>query len=177
MENNNLIKVGVLGAESTGKTSLCELLAKHYQTVYVPEYARIYFNHSDINTCTIKDLEIIASKQIELEKSIIKQANGILFFDTSLITIKIWAELEFRQSSSIINELLKQEQFDYYLICNNDLAWEKDAQRQNKFSRDLIFEMNLKEAEKSGIPYNIVSGVGEIRLKKSLMILNSRFSL
>ena len=67
MEKDPIIKIAVIGAESTGKSELCAALAKHYNTVWVPEYAREYFNHSDIYNYTLKDLELIAKKQIELE--------------------------------------------------------------------------------------------------------------
>ena len=36
------LRVCVVGAESTGKTTLCERLAKHYGGDYVPEYGRTY---------------------------------------------------------------------------------------------------------------------------------------
>ena len=38
----NLVKVVLFGPESTGKTTMSELLAKHYNTVWVAEYAREY---------------------------------------------------------------------------------------------------------------------------------------
>ena len=43
MEKNNLKKIAIIGAESTGKSWLCERLAKYFNTIWVPEYARKYF--------------------------------------------------------------------------------------------------------------------------------------
>ena len=60
-------RIVIVGPESTGKTILCEQLAKYYNTVYVPEYARTYFEVHDINNYDTFDLEIIAKKQLELD--------------------------------------------------------------------------------------------------------------
>jgi nicotinamide riboside kinase len=174
MAQNSILKIGIVGAESTGKTELCEALAKHYKTVWVPEFARAYFNHSDIYNYSLKDLETIAKKQVELEEKALKNANTFLFCDTTLITLKIWAELEFKIIPSVITEMLTQSHYDYYLICNNDVHWMKDEQRQNKFSRDTIFEMNLKEVVNSETPYFIVEGLGQERIDRAVNIINQK---
>ncbi len=166
MENNNCIKIVVLGAESTGKTELCQALAKHYNTVWVTEYAREYFNHSDIYNYSLRDLEIIGQKQIDLEEMHLKKANRFLFCDTGLITLKIWAELEFKECPRSIKDLMTKNHYDYFLIVNNQVAWQKDEQRQNKFSRDLIFDLNEKEVLISTVPYSIIKGLNEERRRR-----------
>jgi NadR type nicotinamide-nucleotide adenylyltransferase len=168
MENNFVIKIAVLGAESTGKTALCEALAEHFNTVWVPEYAREYFNDSDIYNYTINDLEIIAQKQIELENDYLKKANRFLFCDTGLITLKIWAELVFNFSPDSIKNLMIKNHYDYFLITNNEVPWQQDEQRQNKFSRDLIFKMNEIEVLKTKVPYSIVKGMDEERILNAI---------
>src|SRR5215213_3373828 len=97
MAQRSIRRIGVIGAESTGKTALCEALAKHYKTVWVPEYAREYFNDSDIYNYSLDDLVKIAERQIKSEEECELIANRFLFCDTTLITLKIWAELEFEQ--------------------------------------------------------------------------------
>lgn len=165
-----------MGAESTGKTWLCEALAKHYKTEWVPEYAREYFNDSDIYNYTLEDLVSIAKKQIEAEAELIKKANYFLFCDTTLITLKIWAELEFEQTPNFIEEQLKKVKYDHYFITDNQIAWEEDAQRQNKHSRELLFEMNLKEVQKSDVPYTIISGKDEERQQQAISELTKQFN-
>lgn len=170
-----IIKIALVGAESTGKTWLCQELAAYFGTTWVPEYAREYFNDSDIYNYTLNDLEIIAKKQVELEEQEVLNAKRFLFCDTSLITLKIWAELEFKNIPAAIEELMKQCRYDYYLITNNQVPWQKDELRQNKHSRELLFKMNLNEVEKSGIPYSIISGIDKERLDKAISLVNYRF--
>ncbi len=164
MESRNIKKIAIIGAESTGKTVLCEQLALQFNTVWVPEFAREYFNNSDIYKYTLADLEHIALKQVELEEALRKKANAVLFCDTALITLKIWAELEFGTCPDSILNLMKRNPYDYYLITNNDVVWEPDLQRLNKFSREKIFEMNKMEAILEKVSFGIVQGTSELRV-------------
>jgi NadR type nicotinamide-nucleotide adenylyltransferase len=172
MEKSSLKKIAIIGAESTGKSILCEQLARHFNTIWVPEYARTYFNDSDIYNYTLDDLKRIAIRQLEMEEAALLNATRFLFCDTAMITIKIWAELEFGKVPEDLEAILKQGQYDHYLITDNSIPWEADAQRQNKFSRDLILEMNVREVLRSELRFNIVSGLEDQRLKTAISNLD-----
>jgi NadR type nicotinamide-nucleotide adenylyltransferase len=173
MEKRSVRKIAVIGAESTGKTWLCESLAKHYATVWVPEYARDYFHDSDIYNFTMEDLVKIAEKQIALEEELFLKAKDFLFCDTTLITLKMWAELDFQRTPPIIEDNLPKIKYDHYFITNNEMPWVKDPLRQNKHSRDLLMEMNITEVKKLGMSYSIISGKDDERLKNAIQILES----
>ncbi len=153
----NIKKIAVIGAESTGKTSLCSELATWYHTVYVEEYARDYFKNKLIQDCTLNDIEAIAKAQIVSQKKGLEHALNFLFCDTNLITLKIWAELEFNSRIDFIEEEIKKEIFDLVLITNNDVPWTEDVLRENKFSREMIFELNEYYCKKYHQKYKIVS--------------------
>jgi len=172
MEKSSLKKIAIIGAESTGKSALCEQLAQHFNTIWVPEYARTYFNDSDIYNYTLDDLKRIAIRQLEMEQEGVLQAKRFLFCDTAMITIKIWAELEFGIVPEDLEAILKQGQYDHYLITDNSISWEADAQRQNKFSRDLILEMNVKEVLGTELRFNIISGLDQERLRGAISSLS-----
>lgn len=164
MAKGSILKIAIIGPESTGKTTLCQQLASCFNTVWVPEYAREFFNQKNITACLLNDLETIAHKQLQLEDELLKQARRFLFCDTNLITLKIWAQLEFGKVPAFIEEQIKKRHYDFYLISNNEVAWEADTQRQNKFDREKILELNVAEVEKVGPPYMIISGKGVERL-------------
>jgi NadR type nicotinamide-nucleotide adenylyltransferase len=168
MEKKHIKKVAVIGAESTGKSVLCEQLAKHFSTVWVPEYAREYFNDSDIYNYTLKDLEIIAQRQLALEAEYLQHANTYLFCDTAMITLKIWADLEFGKPSEQLQTLIDQGSYDLYLICDNSVPWQPDTQRLNKFSREMIFDLNREAASLSKIKTVVISGIGRQRLEQAI---------
>jgi len=171
----NIIKIGIIGAESTGKSSLCQLLANHYNTLWVPEFSREYFNTRDINNYSLRDLIIIADEQIKSELKKIKKANRFLFCDTTLITLKIWAELEFNKTPEFISNNLHKIKYDYYLITANDIEWEKDNLRKNKFNRDSILKLNINEVEKLNSSFAIITGINDTRLNNSIKILDALF--
>ena len=168
MEKKRVKKIAVIGAESTGKSALCEQLAKHFSTVWVPEYAREYFNDSDIYNYTLKDLEIIAQRQLALEAEYLQHANTYLFCDTAMITLKIWADLEFGKPSEQLQTLIDQGSYDLYLICDNSVPWQADDQRLNKFSREMIFELNRAAAKASNRDLVIISGLNQEPLKQAI---------
>jgi nicotinamide riboside kinase len=59
------------------------------------------------------------------------------------------------------------------LLTNNDLPWQADNQRQNKFNRELIFKLNEDEIKKTGLPYFIVKGFDDNRLNEAIKIVQS----
>ena len=74
-EDINLIKIVLFGPESTGKTTLSIQLAKHYNTVWVQEYARPYLQkvwNQERRTCEAKDILPIAFGQMALENRLAK---------------------------------------------------------------------------------------------------------
>jgi nicotinamide riboside kinase len=77
------------------------------------------------------------------ESILVKEANQFLFCDTNLITLKIWAELEFNQQIEFIEQILPKCNYDLVLVINNSIQWQKDSLRENKFSRDLIRQLNI----------------------------------
>lgn len=171
MAKNSILKIAVIGPESTGKTSLCEALARHYDTVWVPEYARVYFNDSDIYNYNLDDLVIIAKKQMELERESLAHARRFLFCDTTLITLKIWAELEFQQTPEFIEANLKKIKYDHYFITDTQVPWIADGLRQNKHSRQLLLNMNIREVEAMGAPYTLIEGTESKRIENAIATL------
>ena len=76
----SVINVAILGAESTGKTTLCRDLAAHFGCPWVAEYMRTYLQakwDKEQLTCTWDDLLPIAQGQIKLENELAEQAAQI----------------------------------------------------------------------------------------------------
>lgn len=170
MEKTKPFKLAVIGAESTGKTAVSEALARHFDTAWVPEYAREYFADSDIYNYSLEDLERIALKQVELERQVMTTANELLVCDTALVTLKIWAELEFGFCPVSIIRLMEQNPYDHYLITSNEVPWQDDPLRQNKFSRDLIFDRNVDACKAGAWSYSIVRGLNEARTEAAIAL-------
>jgi NadR type nicotinamide-nucleotide adenylyltransferase len=168
-------KIAILGAESTGKTDLSNKLAAHYHTVCVPEYAREYFDTHNINSYNISDLDAIAKKQLQLEQDYSTKANHLLICDTTLITIKIWSTYQFNKISELISNSIRSNDYDLYLVCNNDVKWEADSQRRNPELRDHLLKWNTHELTKLNVDYHIIEGTGGDKLKAAVKIIDRHF--
>src|SRR5947207_13812941 len=100
-------KIVAIGPESTGKSSLCEQLAKHYHTAWCPEYAREYLlkhgmKYSYDDLLTIAKGQIAAEEKHELkvkvqyDNSRLPTPGSQLFFiDTDMFVMKVWSEFVF----------------------------------------------------------------------------------
>lgn len=173
-----MIRIAVTGPESTGKSKLTEQLATHYKTVFVPEYAREYIEHlgRDYN---FEDLDIIAKGQIRLQKAAEKKTGRLLFCDTELTVIKIWGEHKYNKCSAWVSENLSKYTYDLYLLCNVDLPWVFDPQREHPQLRSYFFEWYHKELISRNTDIKVVDGTGTARLKKAVdfideLLQNSR---
>ena len=165
-------RVVLIGAESTGKTELSSFLAKQYNTLTVPEYAREYILNLN-RKYTYQDVEHIARKQLELEDIYSAKANRILFYDTYLIITKIWFQMVFNKIPDWIEKHIKNSNIDLFLLCNNDLPWIPDPVRENGGEmRGKLYEMYKAELMKYGFKFEIVRGVGEERYKQANKVIN-----
>lgn len=160
-------KIAVTGSESTGKSTLSQYLAKHYNTLYVSEYAREYIELLD-RPYNYNDILTIAQRQIENEKSAINKANRYLFSDTELIVTKIWCLHKYQQCHEWILQQIHQNTYDLFLLCDIDLPWEYDPQREHPHLREYFFNVYKKELENYGFPYIVISGNYDERLQKAI---------
>ena len=176
MENSKIIKIAVIGPESTGKSTLCEQLALHYQTIFVPEYARHYFKKKNIDDYSLNDVETIYVHQIENEKKAIKTANKFLFCDTSLITGKIWGLEDFKKVPAFVSGNITKVTYDFYLLTNNEVDWKKDSLRKNPHNREHIFNRNIEELELLKASYKVIEGINEQRLQNAIKHIDKLFN-
>lgn len=174
MEKKGIIKIGIVGPESTGKSVLCEQLAKHYTTKFVPEFARDYFTTHSIHSYTLQDLESIYTQQLALENQLIKNAHEFLFCDTTLLSGKVWALEVFNTVPKVIDENLKKETHQLYLLCDLDLPWVQDEQRMNKHNRDELFQDHITLLNELDANYEIISGKHEHRLLNAIKAIEKR---
>src|SRR6185503_8153395 len=130
-------KIVTIGPESTGKSSLCEQLAQHYNTLWCPEFAREYLIEHGMNY-TYDNLLTIAKGQILLEDKYSQLAIGNrqlakrpgsrftiddapYFIDTNMYVMKVWCEFVFGKCHQWILGQIRERKYDLYLLCNIDL--------------------------------------------------------
>ena len=165
----NIVKVVLFGPESSGKTSLSEHLARYYNTVWVPEFARDYLQQKWNNkrkTCEKEDFIPIAIGQMALENKLAEKADKILICDTDLLETKVYSE-EFYDG--FVDEILEraaiENSYDLYLLTYIDTPWEKDDLRDMPEQRLEMFSAFENALIQHKRPYILLIGNKEARLK------------
>lgn len=176
-----LKKVVIIGPESTGKSTLSEQLAHHYETMWCPEFAREYL-HTNGTNYEFDDLLTIAQGQLALEDEYTRklEINSLpmleegghlpLFIDTDMYVMKVWCEFVFNKCHRFILDAISQREYDLYLLCNIDLPWEADELREypDLHSRKKLYQIYKDILINQPVPWVEISGGHEKRLATSI---------
>ncbi len=160
--NSEIIKIAIVGPESTGKSTMSAHLANHYQTAWVPEFARGYCEKLT-EPPTWQDEINMFYGQLELEKEILPTANKLLICDTTFITVKVWSDYTFGKSPQEVLDELPKHPYDLYLLLNIDLPWEEDPLRDFPHMREHFMDVWYEELDELNARYVLVSGAGAER--------------
>lgn len=184
MGTEKIKKIVIIGPESTGKSTLCEQLAQHFDTLWCPEFAREYLliHGTDYD---YDDLFNIAKGQLALEEEYIQMTSGkwrmtesettaighqlsnLLFIDTDMYVMKVWCEFVFGKCHKWILEQIVERKYDLYLLCNTDLPWTKDELREypDLATREKLFRIYKDVMLNQDCPWTLVKGDTDSRLK------------
>lgn len=170
---DDIHRIVITGPESTGKTELAQALAERLNSLWVPEYARLYVENLG-RPYDYNDVVQIAKYQVRQETNYAsKITKGIIIFDTWLIITKVWLDLVFGKCPEWIPEHIRSSKIDLFLICDTDLPWIADPVRENGGEkRKELFQLYCKEIRTFGFKYEIISGFGDARTDNALIALS-----
>ncbi len=164
-------KIVAIGPEGAGKSTLCEQLAQHYETMWCPEFARAYLLTNGTKY-SFDDLLIIARGQLSLEDEIAAMAhhNKPLFIDTDMYVMKVWCEFVFGKCHRFILEQIAVRKYDLYLLCQPDLPWVQDELREypDPETRQVLFKMYKDHLVHQKVPWVEISGSAAERMTLAL---------
>jgi nicotinamide riboside kinase len=193
-----LQKIVVIGPESTGKSTLCEMLAQHYQTEWCAEFAREWLLTNG-TAYTYDDLLTIAKGQVALEEEYMakkvdswqltvdgEKANyhqptntlsqpstinhQLLFLDTDMYVMKVWCEYVFNDCHHWILNRIAERKYDLYLLCKPDLPWVKDELREypDEKPRQELYHIYRDLLVQQHVPWVEISGSHGERLARAV---------
>ena len=171
---NKIKKIAIVGPESTGKSTISAQLAQHYETVWVPEYARSYCEQLT-KPCTWEDEVNMFYGQLALEKSLLSKASKLLICDTTFLTVKVWCDYTFKKSPQEVLDKLVKHPYDFYLLMDIDLPWEEDPLREFPNSREHFMEVWTNELKSLNANYKIISGSKSLRLENGICAIDNYF--
>ncbi len=178
-------KIVIIGPESTGKSTLCEQLAQHYETTWCPEFAREYLLTNGTNY-DFDDLLTIAKGQLALEDEYTRklEINSLpmledgghlpLFIDTDMYVMKVWCEFVFENCHRFILDQILERKYDLYLLCNTDLPWVKDELREypDLETRNKLYRIYKDIMVNQNTPWVDISGDYDQRLQKAIVAVD-----
>jgi len=159
-------RIAILGAESSGKSTLCEALARRHGTVWVPEYLREFVDTMG-RVPFEEDQFGIARTQRAREDAAALQARDYLFCDTTPLMTALYSRVYWGRVDAQLTELARSHDYALTLVTATDTPWTPDGlQRESEEVRNLVHRMVLAELRERGIPFLLVEGDLPQRLRQ-----------
>lgn len=158
-------RVCILGAESTGKSTLAAALAERFGTLWNPEYGRPYtqIGRQD-GAWSSWEFTHIARIHCWYEDFLAALAQRVLFSDTDAFTTAVFHEVYLGTPAVGFDELVGRR-YDLFVVCGLDVPWRHDGIREFEEQRRAMHERYLERAGESGSPWLLVEGPPERRLE------------
>ncbi|HBP00415.1 MAG: hypothetical protein UU48_C0004G0054 [Candidatus Uhrbacteria bacterium GW2011_GWF2_41_16] len=174
-------RVCVLGAESTGTTTLVKALAKHYQTVWVPEYGRTYSEakllSSHAHEWKTEEFEHIARTQNSMENTLAEISNGLVICDTNAFATGVWHERYLGKRSEKVEAIARTCAADLYIVTGDEIPFVQDGIRDGEGIRHDMHKRFIERLEEDQKSYIIVTGNPEERLRNALKSIEQIFGV
>lgn len=163
-------KIVLLGAESTGKSTLSRYVAKKLATTFTPEYGRYYWTkyHDEKGKLTPDQLNDLALRHLQSEIKHRKKANKYLIVDTNAHTTLMFHQYYHDKTNPKLESLVRkvQDKYKYWFVCDTDIPYVNDGSRSGEYHRKVFQQKIIADLEKRGINYQILSGSLEQRFEK-----------
>jgi len=174
---SDIARIVFYGPESTGKTTLAITMAQHFNTQWVPEYARDLLQQKFDKTgkaCEASDIQPIVEGQLKTENELIEQANQFLFCDTDPLETYVYAKAYFPHSDfSWLDKLNKKLNYKHYFLTYIDTPWEADDLRDKPNERLNMYQFFLEELKRRNKNFTILRGDLKTRTQQVLQTLKA----
>jgi HTH-type transcriptional regulator, transcriptional repressor of NAD biosynthesis genes len=171
-------RVCVLGAESTGTTTLAQALAGQLDTQWVKEFGRDYSEQKLMDRdpeWRTEEFSAIAEEQTRREDEAARRANRVLICDTNAFATMVWHRRYMGWHSSDVEEIARRVRCDLYLLTSDEIPFVQDGLRDGEHIRHemhLWFEQALAAQI---VPWHVVRGSPDDRLRQAVRFTREMF--
>lgn len=169
-----ITNVVFLGAPSTGKTTIAARLAQEYETVWMPEYGREYWDTHQINRrLSIDQLVEIAEGHLAREEVLLQQANRYLFTDTNATTTYIFSLCYHGTAAQQLIDMAAQasSRYDLVFVCDTDIPYDATWDRSGDVNRRVMQKRIICDLIQRKIPFFPLQGELETRIAQVKKVL------
>lgn len=148
------IRIAIVGAESSGKTTLAKMLEKELHCIHVPEFSRFYLKgRTDFHHLTIEDVLAIENRQSSLEQLLSTHPKNqqFLISDTDTLVNLIWLKVVYQTGNLNLEQKLQTKPHHLYLLCHPSIPYEPDPMRflqdspEKRFDIFSLYEEKIKQ--------------------------------
>jgi NadR type nicotinamide-nucleotide adenylyltransferase len=170
--------VCVVGAESTGTTTIAQQLAAHYKTAWVPEYGREYcekkFAGADLASIPWTSVEFlhIAREQQTREDELARESNRVLICDTDALATSIWHERYMGGRLPALDEIAASHKYDLYFLTDCDIPFVQDGLRDGEHVRKWMTDRFRDELRSRKLNWHMLSGSKEKRFTEATKLID-----
>ncbi|MBI4783751.1 MAG: AAA family ATPase [Oscillatoriophycideae cyanobacterium NC_groundwater_1537_Pr4_S-0.65um_50_18] len=165
-------RICVIGVESSGTTTLAQSLAKHYQTVWVPEYGRGYWEGRRYTPQSEQwdtyEFVQIAKGQANWEDDLAMRSNRLLICDTDPLATHVWHRRYTGTYAKAVEQIADSRDYDLYILTAPDFAFVQDGTREGEHIRLEMHQWFVEALKQKGKRYITVEGCHEERMSDAV---------
>ena len=172
------VRVAVVGAESTGTTTLAQALARHFDTTWVPEYGREYsVQKQAVNDNVWRSAEFthVATEQAHREDAAACEANRLLICDTNAFATTIWHRRYVGHKSGEVAAIAKKGHCDLYLLTGDEIPFVQDGLRDGEHLRHEMHRWFEEALAAQTVPWHLLRGTPDQRLRQAAELIEALF--
>jgi len=164
--------VALLGAESTGKTTLAEeigaaLAARGLRVAVVSEALREFCDANGRTPRRDEQAAIAAAQSERIDAAAAR--HEIVVADTSALMIAVYSDFVFADASLYPSALAAQRRCDLTLVTALDLPWQPDGLQRDGAHVRVPVDASLRSAlTGAGIAFTTIAGLGKDRVQAAL---------
>ncbi len=162
--------VALLGGECTGKTTLGQALARHFDAAFVPEVLREWCDAAGRTPRREEQAQIAAEQARRIQAA--AQGQALVFCDTTPLITALYSQQYFDDTTLLPAALDFQRGCALNLLCATDLPWEPDGvQRDGPAARARLDQHLRGTLTKAGLGWTDVAGPEARRLALAIAAL------
>lgn len=171
------------GPESTGKTTLCQALARRFGVPWLAEYAREHLTACGAGAGAPdarydrETVATIAREQWRRERELLKQTESPVVFDTDLAVLFVWWREKYGAVPRWIDQAWAGQVPRLYLLCRPDIGWQPDPLRESPHDLDRLFDIYRDLLTDRGLPFVEIHGNGHARTAAAVQAATPILSL
>jgi NadR type nicotinamide-nucleotide adenylyltransferase len=159
----------LLGAESTGKSTLAETLAREFNTTHVAEFGRELWIERG-GRLRFEDYRTIVEAQVAREESALRdpRTRRYLFCDTSPLTTLFYQLDQFGRADPFVESVAASRNYHQTFLCAADFPLVQDGTRQDEAFRRRQHAWFVSELSRRHAAHQTLTGDSAVRLARAI---------